>query len=246
MLRHRVHDGVGELVDRRHLVAVAHREAAAEVDHAQVHAGVAQVGEQHAHAGDRDLVGRGAHLLAADVERQAVRVEPHLAGADHQLARRSHGGAELARQRPVRALVLDQQAAIHPAAGRMLGQLLQLLDRVEGEHVHAGGEGALDGGHLLDGVAEADRARRGARIQAHARPPRRRRRRTRCPGRPAAPGSARPGWPSRRSRCAPAAGRAGSRDSSPPRDPRRGRGTGWPDASRPGTARSWGHRTRAF
>ena len=36
---------------------------------------------------DRRLVARGVGLLAADMERQAVRVEPELAGAQHQLAR---------------------------------------------------------------------------------------------------------------------------------------------------------------
>ena len=65
MLGHRVHDRRGEAVHRRHLLAVAHGEAAAEIDHAQIHAGVAQVGEQHAHPCDGDLVGRGAHLLAS-------------------------------------------------------------------------------------------------------------------------------------------------------------------------------------
>ncbi len=134
----------------------AHGVAAAEVDHAQLHAGIGQVGEQHRHAADRRFVAAGRGLLAADVERQAIRVEAQLAGADHQLARRLDRGAELAGQRPLGAVVLHQQAAVDAGARGVLGQLLQLLGAVEGEHAHPGGVGAPDGGHLFDRVAIAD------------------------------------------------------------------------------------------
>ena len=74
-----------------------------------------------------DLIRVGRGLLAANMEGQAVRIEPHVAGRQHQLARILDRCAEFARQRPIGALILDQDAAIDPGARRVLGQLLQFL-----------------------------------------------------------------------------------------------------------------------
>ena len=41
----------------------------------------------------------------------------------------------------------------------MLGELLEFLGGVEGEHAHSGRMGALDGRYLLDGITVADRPR---------------------------------------------------------------------------------------
>ena len=129
-------------------------------------AGLGQVGEQHRHLADRNLVGAGGGLLAADVERQPVRVEPHVASAQHQHTGILHGGAELARQRPVGALVLHQDAAIDPGTRRVHRQLLQLLARIEGEQIYPALECVADCRCLLDGVAVADRLGARAGIQA--------------------------------------------------------------------------------
>ena len=177
---------------------------------------------------DRHLIGARGGLLAADVERQAVRIQPHLAGAQHQLARILDRGAELARQRPVGALVLHQDAAVDARTGRMLGELLQFLGGIEGEQRHAAREGGTDRRHLLDGVAEADRLRAARRLPGSRRPPPSLPRRNWSRGLPAAPAPGAPDWPSRRNRSAPVAARAAERGSSLPRDPRPAPGTALP------------------
>src|SRR6185437_9035628 len=64
--------------------------------------------------------------------------------------------AELARERPVGALAVGQDAAEDTGAGRRCGQLVELAVAVEGEEPHALREGVGDVGLLLDGVAEGD------------------------------------------------------------------------------------------
>jgi hypothetical protein len=93
----------------------------------------------------------------------AVRVQPKLAGAQHEFAGVFHGGAEFARQRPVGALVPDHDAAVDAAARRVARELFQFLRAVEGEHVYANFEGAPDRRDFLDGIPEADRGR----LRAH-------------------------------------------------------------------------------
>ena len=156
MLGHRTHDGHAEIVDRRHFGAVAHRIAAAEIDHAQLHPGLLQVGEQHGDAGNRAFIRRRAGLLAADMERDAIGVEAKAARLHHQVARHLQLAAELARQRPFRTLVLDQDAAIDARARRVLRDLQQFRLAVEGEHGHTGRMRGLDGGHLLHRIAVGD------------------------------------------------------------------------------------------
>ena len=244
MLGHRPHDGVAELIDLRHVVAIARRKTAAEIDHAQVHAGLGQVGEQHRHAADRRLVGARRGLLAADVKRQAIRVEPELAGAQHQLARALDRGAELARQRPVRALVLHQDAAIDPRPRRVRAPASPVPRRNRRRTSSPRLVRAADRRHLLDRVAEADRLRPRAGVQA----------RLdlldpggveRLPSEPDAPAPAAPDWPSRRNRSAPAAGRDAARGNSPPRGRRPAPGTALPAGAQPGNGRSSGSSHRA-
>ena len=188
------------------VVAIAGREAAAQVHHAQVDAGLGQVGEQHRHLADRHLIGARRGLLAADVERQAVRVQPHLAGAQHQLPRHLDRGAELARQRPVGALVLHQDAAIDPRARRVLRQLLQFLgaNRTQTASRRAACARRIADTFLMvlpkliasgarAGVQAGSDLLEAGRIEAAGR------------AAPAAPAPGAPDWPSRHNRCAPAA-----------------------------------------
>ena len=91
---HGAHDCGGKTVDTRHLVAIPGREPAAAIHHTQIDAGIPEVGEQHCHPPDRRFIRRGVGLLAADMEGQAERVEPEIAGADHERARHLDGCAE--------------------------------------------------------------------------------------------------------------------------------------------------------
>ena len=157
-----MHDGVAESIDAGDLVAIADGEAAAEIDHADVDASVLEVGEQHADLADRRFVGGSRGLLAADMEGEAVRVKAHVGCAKHQVPREFDGGAEFARQRPVRALVADQDAAIDARTRGIGGQFFKLLGRIEGEHRDAGLMGGTNRRDLFDGVAVADRGGGGA------------------------------------------------------------------------------------
>ena len=79
-----------------------------------------------------------------------------------QLLRAGDGGAEFFGKGPVRADVVDGNAAIHLGAGGVAGDFLQLLDGVEGEQRHAMRMGGGDGGGFFDRVTELmdSRARR--------------------------------------------------------------------------------------
>ncbi len=102
------------------------------------------------------------HLLRADMERDAVRLEPELARLDQQVGRHLGRAAELAVQRPQGAFAVDQDAAEHLRARRGSGDLFQLRLAVEGVELHTAGVRPGDVGLLLDGVAEGDPLRRDA------------------------------------------------------------------------------------
>ena len=87
------------------------------------------------------------------MEGNAIGVEPHIAGLQHQVTRHFQFAAEFARKRPFRAFILHQDAAINPRAGRMARQLFQFLDAVEGEHGNTSLMRGSDSRHLLDGIA---------------------------------------------------------------------------------------------
>jgi len=96
MLRHGAHDGHAEIINARHFRAVAHRIAAAQIDHAELHARFLQIREQHRNARDRTFISRGLGLLAADMEGNAIGVETHIAGLQHQVARHFQFATEFA------------------------------------------------------------------------------------------------------------------------------------------------------
>ena len=159
MLRHGTHDGHAEIINFRHFRAVTHRIAATQIYHAELHARFLQIGEQHRNARNGAFIGGGLGLLAADMEGNAIGVEPHIAGLQHKVARHFQFAAEFARKRPFRAFILHQDAAIDPRAGRMARQLFQFLDTVEGEHGNTSLMRGSDGRHLLDGIAIGNRFR---------------------------------------------------------------------------------------
>ena len=147
---------------RADLGAIARREAAAQVDHAQVDA---LFGEREEHL--RDLAQRlvpllEVGLLAADMEGDAVGVEPPLLGLAQQVLGHLRRAAELLAERPLGAAAIDQHAAEHARARRDAAELLQLGLAVEGEQAHALLVGPGDVLFLLDGVAEGDAVHRNA------------------------------------------------------------------------------------
>ena len=138
------------------LGAVARREAAAQVDHAEIDT---LFGQREEHL--RDLAQRlvpllEVGLLAADMEGDAVGIEPPVLGLAQQVLGHLRRAAELLAERPFGAAAIDQHAAEHARAGRHAGELLQLGLAVEGEQAHALLVGPGDVLLLLDGVAEGD------------------------------------------------------------------------------------------
>ena len=79
-----------------------------------------------------------------------------------------HGGlaAELARQRPLGASAIGEDAAEHLGARSGARDLLHFLVRIDGEERNAQRMGARDVALLLDGVAEGDAIGRGAGCSA--------------------------------------------------------------------------------
>ena len=110
------------------------------------------------------------------MERHAIGIEAkRLRVAKHVDRHRRHA-AELARQRPLGALAVGQDAAEHARAGGDAGDLLDLLDAVDREQPDAEIIGAQDVALLLDGVAEGDAVSGSPPRRA----PSRLRQRTRC------------------------------------------------------------------
>jgi hypothetical protein len=101
------------------------------------------------------------------MERHAVRLEPEPVGMLEHVG--GHGGiaAELARQRPLGAGAVEQEAAEHPCAGGGTGDLLDLGLAVGREQANPQREGAGDVALLLDGVAVGDAVGRGAGGEHH-------------------------------------------------------------------------------
>ena len=86
----------------------------------------------------------------------------------HQHVHR-HGGlaAELARQGPLSAGTIGEDAAEHLCSRGGTGDLLHFLVRIDGEELHTQLVGARDVALLLDGVAKRDAVRRGAGGERH-------------------------------------------------------------------------------
>ena len=100
------------------------------------------------------------------MERHAIGIEPKPASPLEQFDGHFRSAAELARERPIRALARDQNAAEHPRAGGATRQLFELGRAVEGEEPHPRLIGEGDVLLLLDRVAEGQPFGRGAVAEA--------------------------------------------------------------------------------
>ena len=105
--------------------------------------------------------------MRADVEGDAVGLEPEAVGMLQHVGRHLRHAAELARQGPFGAGAVAQDAAEHLGALRHAGDLLDLGLAIDREEPHAELEGPGDVALLLDRVAEGDAVRRGAGRQHH-------------------------------------------------------------------------------
>src|ERR1051325_1707978 len=140
---------------------VMRREAAADIDHAQVDIGLGERGEHARGGADRAVPLPEIGLLRADMERDPVWVEAEIARFAQQHDRHRRGAAELARQRPVGAGAGYQDAAEDARAGRGARQLFDLGLAVESEEAHAALIGEGNVALLLDRVAEGQALGRG-------------------------------------------------------------------------------------
>ena len=125
-----------------------------------------RLGPERVRGIERQRPHRGLAHLAAGMERDAGDVEPEVAAEVHQPQRLAPRAAELAAERPVGLARLDQHADDHPRAGRVLGELVELLLGVGRELLDAHRVGMGDVARPLDRVAEGDAARSDAERQA--------------------------------------------------------------------------------
>jgi hypothetical protein len=101
------------------------------------------------------------------MERDAARLQAQTLGEVEHLDRHFRVAAELARQRPLGACAVIENAAEHFGAGGGTGDLLDLGGAVDREQANAEREGARDVALLLDRVAIGDAVGRGTRGQRH-------------------------------------------------------------------------------
>src|SRR5262249_33986608 len=101
-------------------------------------------------------------LLAADMEGDAVGIEPPLLGLAQQVLGHLGRTAELLAERPFGAAAIDQHAAEYARAGSGAGELVQFGFAVEGKQPPPPLVGPGDVLLLLDGVAE------GNAVEGHA------------------------------------------------------------------------------
>src|SRR6185312_6689463 len=99
-------------------------------------------------------------LLRADMERDAARLQAQTLGEVEHLDRHLRIAAELARQRPLGACAVIEDAAEHLGAGGGTGDLFDLCSAVDREQANAEREGTRDVALLLDRIAIGDAVRR--------------------------------------------------------------------------------------
>ena len=101
------------------------------------------------------------------MEGHAIGVEAEAMGVLEHVDGHLRGAAELARQRPLGAVVGDQDAAEDARGGRGAADLLDFLAQIDGEEADAALVGGGDVALLLDGVAVGDALGRGAGGERH-------------------------------------------------------------------------------
>src|SRR5215467_363134 len=127
MPRDRRHDGPSIVLYFRHFAAVVRWKAAADIDHAQIDVGLREGGEHPRRGADCALPLSEIGLLRADVKRDPVWVEPSRASFAQQFDCHLGCAAELARQRPLRPITGDENAAKDARAWRGANQLIEFV-----------------------------------------------------------------------------------------------------------------------
>ena len=174
MLGQAPEDRLAVALHARHRLEVLGREAAAEIDHRQADAALRAFAEDRRRGAERPVPGLGVALLRADMERDAVGLQPLAVGVLQHVRGHLGHAAELAGQRPVGPGPVAQDAAEHPhLAGRHAqrvggpGDLLDLGLAIDREQADAELQRAADAALLLDGVAVGDPVGGGAGGQHH-------------------------------------------------------------------------------
>ena len=101
------------------------------------------------------------------MERDAIRLQTQTLGEVEHVDSHLRIATELARQRPLGACAIVENAAEHLRAGRSTGDLLDFGGAIDREHADAERVGARDITLLLDRVAERDAVRRRTGGQRH-------------------------------------------------------------------------------
>ena len=143
------------------------REAAAHVDHGQVDPTLGAVTEHRRGHRQGTIPRLHLALLRADMERDAARLQAQTLGEVEHLDRHLRVAAELARQRPLGAGAIIENAAEHLGAGGGTGDLLDFGGAVDREQANAERKGARDVALLLDRIAIGDAVRRRTGSQRH-------------------------------------------------------------------------------
>ena len=149
------------------VLQVAGGEPTAEVDHLQLDPARLEGAEDVGRRAERLVPSARVLLLRADVEGDAVRREPLRVRMGQDVDCHLRLAAELARQGPLGARAVAQDAAVDARARRLAGDLVGLGLAVDGKERHAAREGGRDVALLLDGVAERDALRRRAGSERH-------------------------------------------------------------------------------
>ena len=157
--------GIGKR--RGHVLQIAGREAATQVEHAEVDVLFAERQEYLLGIADRLVPSRQVALLRTDVKGQAAGIEAEAMGMLEDIDRHVRMAAELARQRPFGAFAIGQHPAEDAGAGSLAGDLFHLFDAIDGEQADTQGMGAGDIAFFLDGIAVGNPIRGGAGGQRH-------------------------------------------------------------------------------
>jgi hypothetical protein len=130
----RAKDGLPISFDRWHVLEIARREAAAEIDHRKLDAALGEIAEDRRRGLQRAVPDARIALLRADMEGETMGHEPQLMGALEHARRHLRRAAELARERPLRAGPVAENPAENLRSGRGACDLFNLrlaVDRVE-------------------------------------------------------------------------------------------------------------------
>src|SRR5690606_31917857 len=167
MLGKRVEDRLAIGLSGRNIAKVTGRETAAHVDHAQMNASRCKLTKDIAGVSQRTIPGRQVGLLRTYVEGHAISIEAKVVGMTQHVYRHGRNAAELARQRPLGAFAIGQNAAEYLGAGGGTRNLLHFLDTIDRKEAHTQLERTGDITLLLDRVAIGNTIRRRTSVERH-------------------------------------------------------------------------------